>query len=162
MISPIRLRTCGGFRAVKFDFEGIKLNFKIPYFAILGKEVLRRVWQVRQNSVAAAAGLCLQGVFLTRNIVDTAVGAAGNFQFSADEPPRWGTAFRWAGVIAVSRNVPLRRRSAVAEQIFRCWRLSERKCERLFPPPHYGIPLFHRAYRICAQHVSGSRFSVRS
>ena len=27
---------------MKFDFEEIKLNIKIPYFAILGKEVVRR------------------------------------------------------------------------------------------------------------------------
>ena len=27
---------------MKFDFEEIKLNIKIPYFEILGKEVVRR------------------------------------------------------------------------------------------------------------------------
>ena len=42
LILPIRLRICGGFCTVKFDFEEIKLNIKIPYFAILGKEVVRR------------------------------------------------------------------------------------------------------------------------
>lgn len=32
----------------------------------------------------------MQGFFFARNIVDTTAGAAGKFQFSADEPLRWG------------------------------------------------------------------------
>lgn len=88
--SPIRLRIYGGFRIVKFDFGEIKLNFKRPVFCDSREGGCKKGPASPLKFCCSGGGIIFAGRFICAQHRNTTAGAAGNFQFSADELLRWG------------------------------------------------------------------------